>query len=307
MHLRHRTLVLLAVVLLAGPWVFTPAGDLEPPGPPGPTMKPLSEIEPRRPIRPDMLPFTISEPGSYYLTGHVETDGGGITIESSHVTLDLEGFTLKGGVGYGILGTWLSSDITIRNGTLEGWENDGIHLEGADTRLERIRSRNNGGHGIYVYSFALVRECETAANALSGVYVVYANSQVLDTRSTGNDQNGIVMLSSGGTIRGCYAGQNRLNGIRVEEGTAVVDNTSYNNGWGTETKCGILVTGGSNVIDGNAVIANNIGIQIDDAGNVVVRNVLIENYTRDVIVAGNDVGPWGTAASVTSPWANIVR
>ncbi len=41
-------------------------GPLAPPGAPAPTFKTLQQVEPRTPI--SALPFTISQPGSYYLT-----------------------------------------------------------------------------------------------------------------------------------------------------------------------------------------------------------------------------------------------
>ena len=47
----------LSAVVLAGACLLVTAGDLEPPGPPAPTPKPLSEIEPREPI--GSLPVTI--------------------------------------------------------------------------------------------------------------------------------------------------------------------------------------------------------------------------------------------------------
>ena len=46
-------------------------GALTPPGAPAPTMKSLAQIEPRTPI--SSVPFTITQPGSYYLTTNLTT------------------------------------------------------------------------------------------------------------------------------------------------------------------------------------------------------------------------------------------
>src|ERR1019366_7708233 len=77
-------------------------GSLTPPGAPAPTMKTLAQVEPRTPI--SSVPYTISSPGSYYLTATLTNTGVGIdaiTINADDVTLDLKGFTLMGGPSAG--------------------------------------------------------------------------------------------------------------------------------------------------------------------------------------------------------------
>jgi hypothetical protein len=69
-------------------------GSLAPPGAPAPTMKSLAQIEPRSPI--SLVPFTISVPGSYYLTTNVTTTvSNAIVIAANGVTLDLNGFSIS--------------------------------------------------------------------------------------------------------------------------------------------------------------------------------------------------------------------
>src|SRR5215831_14797408 len=69
-------------------------GSLTPPGAPAPGMKTLTQLEPRTPIA--SAPFTISAPGSYYLTTNVSVSAGdAITIATNNVTLDLRGFTIS--------------------------------------------------------------------------------------------------------------------------------------------------------------------------------------------------------------------
>jgi hypothetical protein len=129
---------LASALLLALPVLAFAQGQLTPPdgaiGPRGPvpTMKTLDQVEPRIPLR-DGAPgvtqnanggFTISASGSYYLTGNLTVTGGNaITITTSNVTLDLNGFTLATTTA-SIEGTAIESrdaaqsNITIRNGTI---------------------------------------------------------------------------------------------------------------------------------------------------------------------------------------------
>ena len=96
-----RPLFLILVITVAVAVHSTVAqGPLTPPGVPVPTMKTLdqidSKLEKRTPI--EALPFTISAPGSYYVTGNLTGVAGqhGITIDADNVTLDLGGFELVG-------------------------------------------------------------------------------------------------------------------------------------------------------------------------------------------------------------------
>ncbi len=98
-------------------------GSLTPPGAPAPTMKTLTQVEPRTPI--SSAPFTISVPGSYYLTTNLTvTTGDAITIGASGVTLDLGGFsifsTAPTATGSGIKLNSGVRDVTIVNGFIRG-------------------------------------------------------------------------------------------------------------------------------------------------------------------------------------------
>ncbi len=130
---------LLSTLLLALPALAAAQGSLTPPpGAPAPTMKTLDQVEPRIPIVAGAHGitatanggFTITESGSYYLTGNLEVSSGdAISIKSSNVTLDLGGFTIQsasateGGFALQIY----SNYVTVRNGTIRGqtYDNNG--------------------------------------------------------------------------------------------------------------------------------------------------------------------------------------
>jgi hypothetical protein len=99
-------------------------GALTPPGAPGPTMRTLGQIEPRTPI--SSAPYTITNPGSYYLTTNVTVNfGSAITISANGVTLDLNGFTISSTqypAYQGTYGVLLNSvtNVTVANGFIRG-------------------------------------------------------------------------------------------------------------------------------------------------------------------------------------------
>jgi len=98
-------------------------GSLTPPGVPAPTMRSLDQIEPRTPI--SSAPFTIGNPGSYYLTGNLTvSSGNAITIATNGVALDLSGFIIRSTAasptGAGIQINTSLQNITIANGFIQG-------------------------------------------------------------------------------------------------------------------------------------------------------------------------------------------
>ena len=101
-------------------------GSLTPPGAPGETMKTLAQVEPRTPI--SSLPYTISEPGSYYVTGNLSSTGHGIIIESSGLTVNLMGFSLTGDGdsfyddGITMRAVPVIDKVVIKGGTISGFD-----------------------------------------------------------------------------------------------------------------------------------------------------------------------------------------
>lgn len=70
---------------------------------------------------------------------------------------------------------------------------------------------------------------------------------------------------------------------------------------------GIVSTGEGATIDSNTITGALTGIALDGTGNRVMRHSIRGAANAVTAVAGNDVAPVGTAATATSPWANLVN
>jgi len=206
--------------------------------------------DPRTPI--SSIPFTITQPGSYYLTGNLTSPGlpaGGITINTSHVTLDLMGFVISGSrtPSAGIFVTAPNTDVAIRNGTIRNWIGIGVDASGASVILEDLRAVDNRGDGIRAGSASQVRGCTATGNGAVGIIA---------------DEDSVVIH--------CLAANNTDNGIIVDRGTINSSTASKNGGNGIWAQ---YTTVSQNAANGNAndVIAC-------DSGCTVVENVVAENH-----------------------------
>lgn len=303
-------------------------GSLTPPGAPAPTMKSLDQIEPRTPI--SSVPYTISAAGAYYLVTNLLNGGNsskGVIISSGNVTLDLNGFAMIGSPssGEGVYFTGGYTNVTVRNGTISGWSAGGVSANVGSPRnvvLEHLLISGNGGFGVLLQGSSVVRDCISENNGtgiasygglISGCVArdngfginAYGNCLVRDCEVSSNSLSGIFLLDTG-TVSGCTIMNNPAAGIQVQaNGCQIIGNTLYSN------RSGIFLSGGYNRIENNQIVSNTLaGIQGNGAAvttnNVIVRNTVAGNGANNfATLAGNDVGPIGSASTNTSPWANI--
>jgi hypothetical protein len=229
-------------------------GSLTPPGAPAPTMKSLDQIEARTPI--SSVPFSISQPGSYYLTTNLNvTTGDAITISANDVTFNLNGFTISStrpsaSFDAGIVIGGGFSDVTILNG----------HIKGGVTNNAGVYGGSGFGYGINdggAQNFNIhVTGVSVSGCLYSGIFLGNNNSTIVESCTVRNvGQYGIYAQSifrsaayqcgdtaiQAGTATDCYGqsvgtgfsagvngvtanecyGYNTTNGIGIKAGTAI--------------------------------------------------------------------------------------
>ena len=350
------TLAVGFVAAVAGP-LNPPAGPVAPPPGPGPR---TASNDANTPGDADSL-FKITQPGSYYLTGNITgvTGKHGIEIAASGVTIDLNGFSLLGlssasafdGIA---VSTPNLSAITIRNGSIRNWGDDGVDLRSvfiAGTAIIDVRaadnvdvgiaasdnavingcsatnngtgifvsanstivgcaalqntttgirtssgatissstSVNNGGDGFSIANGSTITGCSAFFNSGNGIVASFGSS-ITACSTYDNDLNGIV-AGSGCTVSGCTARLNTLDGIRINSDCVVLNNACSTNGNSAGDGAGIHVLGSDNRIEGNNCSFADRGIDIDFAGNIIIRNTCSGNTVDWDIVANNIYGP----------------
>lgn len=150
------------------------------------------------------FPITISQPGSYKLTGNLTVPAGviGIEITADNVTLDLNGYTVRGPVtclrnagtrivscsaldafAMGIFS--MQKDSVVRNGSVRGFGAIGVYFtDSGSGSAENLRVSHNGGMGIRIARGHMVG-VEAELNGTSGIVV-----GGMATRCTARDNGG---------------------------------------------------------------------------------------------------------------------
>ena len=194
------------------------------------------------------VPYTISNPGFYFLGGNLTYSGTyrAIIVNADNVTLDLMGFSLSHPgplvVGNGIYmeGRY---NVEIRNGTVSGfnvgiWENNS---NGAQHRVSNVRAISNA-YSIWLNGKNhLVNAC-TGSNGVVGIFA--GSGAITGSVASNNGEHGIELLGSGSLI-GNIANNNGTTGflfgtaiIMVDRNSASDNGTNYSAG-GASTAWGV--------------------------------------------------------------------
>ncbi len=231
------------------------------------SMTDIIHLEDRIPI--DSLPYDITAPGSYYVTAHLSGIAG-IGIYVSNVTLDLNGYSVKGLAGNnseGIEVFALSTSICIRNGSVVEWEKEGIKATLASNS-----------------SFS---DLHLVANAYDGLSAG-SNNLVSNVVASDNGFDGIDMGESASVFH-CTASNNTNEGIEADMGSSLIQCTANGN-----QQIGIRLFGACSATNCSSVENNNHGFSCG-AGSVLRQNVSTDNSKSGFYLFSSVVASENTA------------
>jgi parallel beta-helix repeat protein len=271
-------------------------------------------------------PYTINNPGSYIVVKDLTTalNLDGIDINTSNVTIDLNGHTLYGGVTSAGAGTGINdisasgaNNVAIYNGTVVN-SFIGIDLSGLNPRIERVNVSNNE-YGIYLYNSGMIENCNISNNGVYGIYLNEHGASVFDCNITSNQNTGIRCFNCGGNFRnnsitnnlgdgisgadgalisGNFVSRNQLDGIDGNAAT-IIDNSCFENignginSYGSLIKNNTLSSDSIGIsayyckIMDNSCIGNTIGIYDSGQGyNTIQNNTLYNNTSIGINATG---------------------
>lgn len=263
-------------------------GSLTPPGTPAPTMKTLDQLEPRTPI--SSLPFTISQSGSYYLTGNLQftaASGSAITITVSNVTLDLNGFTLSSTAavtGSAVLCSSTRSRICVKNGQIIG--NTTVTITGSAPNQTWTTAAAGFGSGVDLSS---TTQCQITHVNVSGCrdtgISVGSHSVIESTTASSNGSLGISAASS--SVSHCTISSNGNIGIYAPSACVTHCSASFNAAGGVHADSGIVThcmadSNGSSGIHANSGSVSSSSATLSGTNGIFSGSGSVTNSTASL-------------------------
>jgi hypothetical protein len=156
-------------------------------------------------------PVTLSRPGAYKLAGNLAAplNKDGIQVTAGDVTIDLAGFRIHGqGIGLtGIYGAGQAS-LTVRNGTIAVFKNNGIFGTGHSWIIENMRLTGNFVRGADVGGLATFLHNTITGNRFGGIKCLgacHVEGNLVSSNGDPGGGNGVQITSGmvlGNTIVG---------------------------------------------------------------------------------------------------------
>jgi hypothetical protein len=317
------TAVLSAAALVLSTAALTRlfAGPLNPPaGPVSSTYKTLTEVEPRTALTALNTPgdastlFKITAPGSYYLAADAAPapSQAAITIQTSHVTLDLNGYHLAGqsGATSGIVVSGVNNEIAIRRGAIRDFPSYAIDAaNGSRVTLEDLDIEN--------CPVLLADRCNlrriTVRTVANGYAVAAGTDCIMEDCRISNAAQAVT-VGANSVVRACTIQGAANTGLNLAGSYCRVTGNRIRGGAGTSAAgTGILTVADGSDIEDNSVCFLDLGINVGAGfSNLVVHNS-ISSCNNPIVggaLAANLVGPliyyanMGGATSTSNPHGN---
>ncbi len=207
---------------------------------------------------------------------------------------------LSGGGGFGIR---VGQACVVEDSTAIGNPGTGFLTTGNSVSFTRCDASFNGFAGFTAAANAAFLDCHSAQNSGDG----FSAGDAATVRGcTAADNSGRGIFGNNGChIENNLTRNNQQDGIVVNFSGAVIGNNCNGDGAAAGVHGAIKVVGQANRVEGNNVSYADRGLYLTSGGNSVFRNSVKGCTVNFDIVGGNDVGPIGSAAAATSPWANI--
>ena len=286
--------------------------------------------------------------------------GNGIEIPATSHRATIRNGSIKG-FAYGVRSLGFGSPggsaraCTFRGLSVSNCTTVGI-FTGVGAVLESCRVHDNSGmFGIFADAGSALTDCTAAFNTVGRGIFANIGSSLTNCSAFGNtsadaDSAGIATgtgstishctahsnvstatstpstgmgfsVGHGSNIHGCTAANNEGDGIRLLAQTIARDNSCYRNGNGGDG-AGIHSIDSDNRIESNNVTGNDRGIDVDVAGNLIIKNSASGNTTANYDIVANNVfgavvdrtapasgavqgNSAASSAGTTDPWANI--
>lgn len=253
-------------------------------------------------------PTTIAAPGSYILTRNITGAAPLITITSSDVTLDLNGFTLESTsttVGYVITATSVDR-VSIFGGRTKAGAR-GVSLEfvnGAVIRDLVVNASSSIGINLYQVKDFVVSDCSVENPGGPGILADlsdFSGQGVIERNhvySSGLD--GIFVTSlDGGAIRGNLIIDSSQRGIYVQssESVAIQGNTvvgAITEGISIPSGTGLRVV--ENIVRGSG----SDGLRIGASDVTILRNLSTANTSDGLLASGDQLLIAGNQSAANS-------
>lgn len=248
--------------------------------------------------------FLVVAPGNAVLTDCIAVDNaiGFAAGEEATVRNCLaRGSTSPGGPGFtaGRGSTLFACTASSNNG-------DGFQTSDGCT-ISYCSADANGGDGFQTGFGCTVIGCTSHRSQGQG-FRLGDGTQLVQCNAYSSGSTG-VEVARGGSVRDCNVFLGNSSGIVVSGAGAVVSGNNVGRNGNAQTPgYGIFTVVANSRFENNHVSANfgiGLGTPTPSTGNVVLRNSSRGNGTAYSVDPANDAGPLGTAATATSPFANL--